>query len=60
MVVVQQIGDALQHDRGLTGARDAVDQHDGDVRMANHLVLLALDGRGDSLQLLGMVLAQGV
>ena len=28
--------------------------------MANHLVLLALDGRGDSLQLLGMVLAQGV
>ncbi len=52
-LVVEQVGDALQKDRGLSGARDAVDEHHRHVRIADDGVLLLLDGRGDGLHLVG-------
>ncbi len=42
-LVVEQVGDALQKDRGLSGARDAVDEHHRHVRIADDGVLLLLD-----------------
>ena len=50
-LLVQQVRNALQHDRGLAATRNAVDQQHGHVFVAHHLVLLALDGGRDVAKL---------
>ena len=52
-------GDALQHDRGLAAAGDAVHEQRGHVVVPHDLVLLALDGGRDGLELLGVMALEG-
>ena len=60
MLLVEQVGDALEHNRGLARSRDTRDEQHRHIGMTHNLVLLALDGRRDGLELLGMVRTQGV
>ena len=46
-VGVQEVGDAVQRNRGLAGARSALDHHEAFVGGANDPVLLGLDGGDD-------------
>ena len=57
-LAIEQECDALQHDRRLARARDAVHEQRRDVLVAHDLVLLALDRGRDVLELLGVVTAQ--
>ncbi len=50
-MLIQQIGNALQHNRRFAAARNAIHQKHRHIRMAHHLVLLALDGCGNVAQL---------
>ena len=50
-LLIQKIGNALQHDRGLAAARNAVHQKHRHIFMAHYQVLFALDGGGDIPQL---------
>ena len=58
-LLVEEKRDALQQNRRLAGARDAVDQQRRHVLVAHDLVLLALDGGRDGLELLGVTLLEG-
>ena len=46
-VGVEQVGDAVQRDRGLPGPRAALDDHDAGERQPDDRVLLGLDRRDD-------------
>ncbi len=54
-LAVEQEGDALQHHGGLARAGHAVHEQRRHVGVAHDLVLLALDGGRDVLELLGVV-----
>ena len=57
-LAVEQIRDALQHDAGLSRARDAVHEQRRHVLVAHDEVLLALDRGRNVAELLGVVAAQ--
>jgi hypothetical protein len=52
-VGVEQVGGAVQRDRGLPGARSALDDEDPGQRRADHPVLLGLDRADDVAHLAG-------
>ena len=59
-LLIEKIGDALEHDGGLAGAGNAVHEKDRYVLMADDGILLLLDRGRDGLELFGVVLLQGV
>ncbi len=52
-LLIEQVGDSLQQHRGFAAAGDAVYQQGRHVFVADHDVLLFLDGGGDGLHLRG-------
>jgi hypothetical protein len=52
LVLVGEVGDAVQRDGRLAGARAALDQHDAGVRLGDQVELLLVDERGDLLEVL--------
>ena len=57
-LLVQKVRNTLQQNGRFTRARNAVDQQNRHVLVPDHNVLFALDGCGDSLQLLGVLTFQ--
>ena len=56
--LVEEVGDALHHHRGLAAPRRAYDQQCRNVFVADDGVLFLLDGSGDGLHVAGLALFQ--